>query len=587
MGGSRLAALLLGAAVCAAPAVATEPARPRGLILISIDTLRADFLGAYGASVPTPAFDGFARQGIVFENAFSAATWTLPSHATMLTGLFPSSHGAGGMTPGSGVEDLRGFSPDVSTLAEILHAHGFRTAGFHFGPVLDARWGFGRGFDVYENGVFRPGASSGTYVEDTFQKAAEWLERQDGRSPYFLFIHSFDVHRYGFIDLRDGPTCPPRFDYSQSFAGLTATDDPRCPAARERYSAAVACLDADFGRLMARLDAAGARDAAVFVVSDHGEALCEPHERSPLVGHGFPPYENQIRVPFAVRLPGGRLAGQRRPDSGGLADVVPTALDALGLASAPGLFQGRSLMRAGAGPRAIFAESDGWQMVRLAGFKYIRYRDGFEELFDLAADPAEALNLSAAPASRARLADLRARLRAFDAEQRAGLRLLVRGRRGDRFDVRVESDSPIGYARSFLTEASDRVEISSGGKVVTANFVSDEDGDEDWLALDQGVPLLGGVRSPAPALAGPSPLRIRVTLNGKPVPPRRFYVGSRPLAKEGEAVIDPGSAAAEVDALRVPADGAVVVWRLKSSTRIGGGAGDALREALKAEGYVP
>ncbi|MFI5361377.1 MAG: sulfatase [Elusimicrobiota bacterium] len=353
---SRLAAGLIATAFVCAPARAAAPARPRGLILISIDTLRADHLGAYGASpAASPAFDAFAAQGILFENAYSAATWTVPSHATILTGLYPSSHGAGGFPEEN---SARGFSPDAATLAELLRARGFRTAAFHFGPTLDARWGFDRGFDVYETGHLRDVSTAGarderslleewqststtvraTLEETTFGRAADWLARQDGRAPYFLFVHTFAVHRYGRIalDADGGSSCPPRFDFALNLKNVTSADDPRCPLARRRYASAVRCVDGEFGRLMAGLDAAGARDAVVIVVSDHGEALCEARERAGLIGHGYAPYEEQLRVPLAVRLPDGLFAGRRSSETASLVDVLPTALDALRLDPPPG-----------------------------------------------------------------------------------------------------------------------------------------------------------------------------------------------------------------------------------------------------------
>jgi arylsulfatase A-like enzyme len=588
--GAALFLLLPAAAFAsAAPAPAgAAPSRPRGLIVVSIDTLRADRLGAYGAAESSsPAFDAFAREGILFRNAFSNVTWTVPSHATLFTGLLPSSNGAGGAPP---LDDRRGLSPDLPTLASVLRARGFSTAAFHFGPTLDARWGFDRGFDVYESGDFRRDEAAGTSVETTFRRAAAWLAGRDAAKPYFLFVHTFMVHRYGFIvlDPSGASSCPPRFDFSLNFDSMTVPGDPRCPLARERYAAAVRCADEDFGRLMAGLDAAGARDAIVVVLGDHGEALCDVHDRAPLVGHGFPPYEDEIRVPLAIRLPGGRLAGVRRSGDASLVDVMPTVLSALGVPPPAGL-QGIDLLSAASPPeRPVFAESDAWQMVREKGFKYIRYRDGHEELFDLAADTAEDSNVAAVAAAGPALDGLRSRLRAHVAGQRIGYRILTRGRRGDRFAIRVEGLEPIGYAVSFLTESSDRVERAPDGKSVSAVFVAEKDGDEDVLAVDEGVPYVGGLRDPRPEPSESKPLRVSILRNGRPVAASELFVGGRPAARAGVFTLDPARAEADVDALSVPKEAAAVVWRLKGAARTPAVlADDALRAALRAEGYAP
>jgi arylsulfatase A-like enzyme len=590
-----LLCLLLPAAAFASDAAL--PRRPKGLIVISIDTMRADRLGAYGAPpAASPAFDAFARRSVLFGSAFSNATWTVPSHAALFTGLFPSSNGSGGAPP---VDDLRGLSPNAPTLASVLRRRGFRTAAFHSGRILDARWGFDRGFDSYVTGDFKPD-QSGAMVDRTFEQAADWFDRRDASKPYFLFVHTFTVHRYVFLDLHGPgrPSCPPAFDFSLSFAGMTSPADPRCPLARTLYAAAAACEDEDFGRMMARLDSAGARDAVVVVLGDHGEALCDAHERAPLVGHGFAPYEDEIRVPLAIRLPGGRLAGTFRRDAASLVDVMPTVLGALGVPAPAGL-EGRDLLASGTSAEgAVFAESDSWQMVREKGFKYTRHRDGHEELYDLAVDTGESRNLAGAAGSAAALEPLRARLRGFDAARSMGYRLSTRGRRGDRFEIRVESAHQIGYAVSFLTEADDRVERAADGRSVTATFVADADGDEDWLAFDESVPFIGGLRGPRPALPEAKPLRVLVRRNGVPVPAAEILLGGRPAARDGEFVLDPARRDAEVGAPARPDGAAVYVWRLKGAARSAqallraadgrASADDAfLREALKAEGYAP
>lgn len=582
-----LAFALAGAAAAAAPAA--RP-RPRGLILVSVDTLRADRLGCYGAAEPTPALDAFAAGAVLFEKAYSAATWTTPSHATILTGVYPSSHGAGGSPP---VDDRRGFSPDVPTLAELLRARGFKTAGFYFGPTMTPRWGFARGFDSYQSGDLT-GVPGRPQQETTLRQAADWLAANAGSGRFFLFVHTFLMHRYGFLQppAPGAPRCPPVYDFTRLFGRVSSPADPLCKVARQRYDAAAACMDDELGRFLGRLDALGLSTGTVVAfTSDHGESLCEPHARARMIGHGWPPYEQLERVPLIVRLPGGP-AGTRVATPVGSVDIAPTLLDALGV-PAPAGFQGRSLLplaRAGSGPaRTLFSESDTWQMALEGRFKYVRYDDGFEELYDVSSDPGERVNLAGSRAAAAKLSRLRARLRAFVAGQRLGYRLVVRGRKGDRFEVRLESRRPFGYAVPMLVEAGDRLKISADRRVLTASLTIERDGDEDWLAFEPSVPFAGttGTRPPPPT--APAPLRALIRLNGRPLARSRLLVGARRAAADGLVELDASGSGALVDAApRLGPGVSAALWRRRDSPRPDAGRTDEkLREALRAEGYLP
>jgi arylsulfatase A-like enzyme len=377
---------LLLAAVLALPAAA-GPARR--VVLVSVDTLRADALGR-GL---TPALDRFAASGAAFERATAAATWTLPSHASLLTSLAPAAHGGGGAagTPST----WRPFRAPA-TLAGALKARGWKTKALVSSPVLDRRWGFASGFDEY--GEARGAPERG---EPTLAAAAAWLKSQKG--PAFLFVHTNIVH--GYVRLKDaaGASCPiTRADHRPGLAALPVAQEPGsplCAQARSAYDRTTRCLDAG---LAALLDAAP--DALVVVTSDHGETLCEPHRSAPLRGHGFPGYEEQLGVPLLLRFPGGRFAGVRVSAPVRAIDVAPTILDAAGI-SAPASFAGRSLLpllegKPTAAPPAT-AEGDDWSALRETGRKLIAFDDGRLELYDLEKDPGERADLSEADAEAA------------------------------------------------------------------------------------------------------------------------------------------------------------------------------------------
>ncbi|MFI5349406.1 MAG: sulfatase-like hydrolase/transferase [Elusimicrobiota bacterium] len=540
--------------------------RPRSVIIVSIDTWRADFADS------AAAFEDFSRTAARFDAAFTAATWTVPSHATMLTGRYPSGHGAGGTSPRAPrppvTADMRAISLGVPMLAEILRARGLRTAGFYFGPVLDPKWGFARGFDSYKQGRF-----DGS-LETTLRDASSWLESEGKKGPFFLFAHTFMVHRYVAIDLEAGGTCPPKHDYDKPVVpGPAPPIETVCAKDRARYAASVRCAGSELERLLDAVRRLGLdSDTLVIVTSDHGEALCEPHLRAPLLGHGYPPYESQIRVPLAMRFPDGRGAGARIASAVREVDIVPTVLDSLGVPAPPGL-EGRSLLPLIGGttaPAPVFAETDEWQMARDGGLKYVRHRDGLEELYDLAADPGETRLL----ADPARLAPMRATLRDFLLRQRLGYRLVTRGRRGDRFSIRVESDRPLGYATTFMTEGADHYERSADGRILEASFTSEEDGDEDWLAFDRS--------------AGAGELKVGVRLNGELLPAERFLVGGKPARAAGSAVLPGGPGdPALLDRADVPAGAAAVLWRLSGAAAAGEPAVDSsLRTRLRAAGYL-
>ncbi len=320
-----LLAIALGAA--AWRAFVARPLERPNVLLVTIDTMRWDRLGAYGAKdAGTPVLDGIAARGVRFETAIAQAPLTAPSHASILTGVIPPRHG---------VRDNGGFAlPDrLPTIAERYRQAGYQTAAFISGFPLDRRFGFGRGFDHYDDRLPRGGdRRRGDYVERradaTTDRALQWLGTGGrGSQPWFMWIHYFDPHT---------PYEPP--DDSGRFRGRP-------------YDGEIAYVDVQLGRLIGELDRAGTRNRTlVLVTADHGEALGEHGEDT----HGVFLYDATLRVPWIMEGPG----ISKGVVSGVLArgvDAMPTLLDLAGI-SVPDGIDGRSLAPAGRG-RAMGEES--------------------------------------------------------------------------------------------------------------------------------------------------------------------------------------------------------------------------------------
>jgi arylsulfatase A-like enzyme/Flp pilus assembly protein TadD len=338
-----------------------SPAPERlNLILVSVDTLRADHLSSYGGSVPTPAFDRVAREGLLFENAVTVAPTTLPAHASLLTGAGPLSHR---------VHDNVGFRlrEDLETLASTLKARGYRTGGFVGSFVLDRKFGLARGFDVYSDET--PETDRGLRErrgEKVLEEALSWMESAR-QGPFFAFLHFFDPHR---------PYAPP-------------------PPFDRSYQGEVLYVDSLLTRLLAFLDEAGLAESTLLVVTaDHGESLGEHGEDT----HGFFLYQSTLHVPLLMRGPA-IPAGERSQALIRTVDVAPTALEILRL-EAPSSFEGVSFLSASGELRApeVEAVSEtfvprlhyGWSELRsLRRGKWKLVLAPRSELYDLDSDPGE------------------------------------------------------------------------------------------------------------------------------------------------------------------------------------------------------
>ena len=360
-----------------------SPARPP-LVLVSIDTLRADRLPAYGyGHGATPALDRLARDGVLFERAFTPAPLTLPAHATLLTGLLPPEHG---------VRDNLGYRlTGNASVVPLLEAAGYRTAAAVSSVVLRGETGLATGFDLYDDAVAggpgRTAAEAQRPGTETLAAVERWL-RDVGTAPFFLFLHLYEPH---------APYEPP-----PSFAG----GDP--------YDGEIAAADAVVGHLLELLEDQGLYDtAAILFLSDHGEGLGDHGEDE----HGILLHHEVLHVPLILKLPDGRDAGRRVATPVHLADVAPTLLELAGLPAREGS-AGASLLASAPADRPLYAETYhpylryGWsELLSLVAWPYHLIEGPAPELYDLAEDPGEAANLaSRAPEIRTRLL---ARLRPF------------------------------------------------------------------------------------------------------------------------------------------------------------------------------
>lgn len=302
---------------------------PPPIVLISIDTLRADHVGAWGYERDTtPVLDRLAAQGLVFERAYAPLDWTLVSHMTMLTGLLPHQHGV--------VRGQLALSADVPLLAERLRDVGYHTVALYFDGWIDERHGFDRGFDV-----FRPHED----VEEALEHWREEVARSARGRPLFLFLHLFDVHSEGRHPYYPSPEPFQDFflpDATERFADMTVDEiwmaenlpPEKIEALIALYDGGVRHVDARLGEFFDDLRARSLLDEAlVIVTSDHGEAL---HERQRVRGHGGARREG-LFVPLIVKLPGGARAGERVAQRVHTPDIVPTVLEVAGLSPDPRL----------------------------------------------------------------------------------------------------------------------------------------------------------------------------------------------------------------------------------------------------------
>lgn len=381
--------LVLGASGCKS----TPAPAPVGVLLITLDTTRADRLSPYGfMDVSMPHLERLAREGVVFDQAMSVAPLTLPAHVSLFTGLFPPRHGVR-------ENDSPPLAKGHLTLAERLDAQGFATAASVGSVVLDGDRGLQQGFEQYSQvatGDLQGGTPGQRNAESVVNDAIHWLDTV-GDSRFFLWTHLYDPHR---------PYDPP-----EPFASRHASD---------LYIGEIAYVDSQIGRLLDTLDRQRLLDRTIVVVAgDHGESLGEHGERD----HGIFLYENVLRVPLIIRTP---VMPPRRVGSlVRLVDVMPTVLDLLGLPGAP--TDGVSLMNLMAGGSReldAYAESEyprrfGWSPLRSVRDSRFKLIDAPRpELYDLQLDPFEERNVYAERRMTARA--MMQRLRSLAGNSAAG-----------------------------------------------------------------------------------------------------------------------------------------------------------------------
>lgn len=460
-------------AVWSHPRLQAAPAgvKKRHVILISVDTLRADHLGCYGYRRPTsPNIDRLAGHGVVFRNAIAQAPWTTPSHFSLLTSLYPSTHGVNESfsdllthlrSPGV---RFRTLPPRRVTLAEVFRQAGFETAAFTGGISVAARLGFAQGFDVYDENM-------GALGSEIHAPLRIWLEGHRDRS-FFLFLHTFEVHApytgtYFLPEVRSAANAERLqklgHDVEECAARLVASNRAHDAAAlmpmadrlRRRlqelelyqpavtealYDGGIRNTDDHLARILERIDTLGiGQDALIVLTSDHGEEFADHHPDRFYNVHGRDLYDELLHVPLILAAPGRLPQGVVSEAQVRLLDVMPTILDWAGLAI-PDDVQGESLLpllrdpttvtdrpavaEASLGPYERNAlREDGWKYILTRSYPTGEGEDQpereaprAEELYDLRADPGEKRNLAAAEG--APTARLRAELRTIIAAAR-------------------------------------------------------------------------------------------------------------------------------------------------------------------------
>ncbi len=425
-------------------ACAPAPAAPN-IVLVSIDSLRPDHLGAYGYGRPTsPHLDRIAAQGIVFTRAYSTTSWTLPSHLSLFTGLYPAEHGV--------IVDGQRLASTIPLLPELLARGGYRSAAMVSGPYLHGGFGFARGWEVYDDSLvrgdgFKPGSTTSAHERITsptvHRRATELLDRLEG-GRFLLFLHYFDVH----YDYLPPPPWDRAFDpdYRGAIDGRNVEKSPSISPKMARrdlehlialYDGEIRWVDEWIGRLDAELKRRDLDRRTLFVITaDHGEEFFEHGHK----GHRKNLYDTSLRIPLVIRLPDSRFAGRRVDSPVSLVDLLPTLAAQAGV-DPPAERRGRDLLRTRSGELASLPESDlfaGLQMISEAivrgPWKMMvtgRPRRGsfLYELYETTADPRERRNL--APRKKA----LRARLLLDLQRARVGFGELLRRNPSERLEI--------------------------------------------------------------------------------------------------------------------------------------------------------
>ena len=353
------------------------PIEERSVVLITVDTTRADRLTPYGAdNVETPALQRLADHGVLFENAYSVAPITLVAHTSMLTGLYPFDHGV----RNNGIQRV---SDDAVTMAEILRDRGYRTGAFVSAAVLERQYGLDQGFEVYDDDLStgrdrRPRMVADRPAEAVFASAAQWLESLEPDETFFLWVHLYDPHA------SYSPPAPFRDQYRNT-----------------PYEGEIAYMDSEIGKFLRhpRVGRTGEGAPIVTVIGDHGESLGEHGEQT----HALLAYDSTLHIPWILYVPGGPAA-LRLPQQVSQVDLAPTLLELVGESSPKGI-HGRSLLPLISGgsqfeKRGLYSETYlpyytyGWAKLRVLRAGPWKYIDApTPELYEVRRDPRELTNV--------------------------------------------------------------------------------------------------------------------------------------------------------------------------------------------------
>lgn len=389
------------------------------IVLITLDTTRADHLSCYGCARPTsPCIDRFAAQALIYENAVSPATWTLPAHASLFTGKFVSSHGVA--LSRDGFLDLvipspepgppahwraRPLAENETTLAALLTQAGYSTSAVVACPWMKSVFGMSRGFEQYDDDNIM--TVNGRRAEEVTDRALEIMAAPSDR-PKFLFLNYYDAHQpyeaplefQRQIDAYDERLEPPRTAHEAAIRRLVL-----------QYDAEILYMDSHVGRLFEGLRQLGQfEDALIIVTADHGDLLGEHG----CFGHPGLVYQEAIQVPLIVRAPGWRRSTGRVADWVQLHDVFPLILQSAGIEVPQGIQADvppdirHPILVEGRTPLEFNAEVGGdWFAIIADGWKYAWSTGGEHQLFNLTKDPRELQNLFARYPKRARkMADM-------------------------------------------------------------------------------------------------------------------------------------------------------------------------------------
>ena len=356
------------------------------VVLVTLDTTRRDRLGCYGYSRATSTnLDALAGRSVVFERAVAASSWTLPSHASIFTGKFPSSHGADYDPEGplrltqaiEGPEEWAGYrasglSPSETTLALLLREQGYVTAAVVGGPWMKRVFGLDRGFETYDDEDI--GDVNGRLASEVTTSALELLRGLEKGRPFLLFLNYFDPH---------GP-----YEAPSPFGGSFG-EEPS-----DRYDEEILYMDHHIGRFLEAMKRKGLfEDSLILVTADHGELLGE-HGK---MGHGASLFEEEIHVPFLVKYPGDEVEPGRSGEPVHHVDVLPLVLERLGLSPSG---RSRQPLLAEVNPLDFMSSEGSWRALYLGRHKLLWNSLGSHALYDVEGDPGERSDLSGADPAR-------------------------------------------------------------------------------------------------------------------------------------------------------------------------------------------